>query len=147
MIAALLSIAFFAITSCSKTDDRDQFVGDYSLKVTGTLSITMYGQNFSETLNETTSMSIYKAGAESIVTISGYYDCNAFVSGNTIVMDPMSGTQTNNEGLTMQMTITPRRGTLNGNILTFIVDVTGTAYYQGNGYPISGTFYNEAVKR
>jgi hypothetical protein len=144
---ALFVVAFFALTSCAKTDDRDQFVGDYSVKVTGTYVITVNGQNYSEPVNvSSASMSIYKATEEPVVSVSGYYACSAYVIGNTISMDPMTGTQTQ-DGVTTQLVITPRRGTLNGNVLSFLCDVTGTAYYQGSSFPVSGTLYNEAIKR
>ncbi len=144
---ALFAVAFLALSSCTKTDDRDQFIGDYDLKVTGSLTLNINGQNYSDAVNETTTLSIYKATEESVVAVNGYYDCKALVLGNSISMDPMTGTQTTSEGLTYQMTLTPRRGTLNGNVLTFVADITGSAYYQGSSYPISGTLNNEAVKR
>lgn len=142
----LMAFAIFAMTSCTKTDDRDQFVGDYTLKVTGNLAITINGQTVSENFDQTSSISITKAAGETSVNVSGFYECLATVSGNTISMDPMTDTQTQ-EGITMQMTLTPRRGTLNGDVLTFVADVTGSAYYNGDSYPISGTLYNEAVKQ
>lgn len=132
-------VVFFALTSCNKTDDRDQFVGDYSLKVTGTFVITVNGQNYSEPINVSSAkMSIYKAAYESIMSVSGYYDCSAYVIGNTISMDPMTGTQTQ-DGVTTQLIVTPRRGALNGSVLSFLCDLTGTTYYQGSSYPVSGT--------
>lgn len=147
LVMVMFAVALLGFTSCAKSDDRDQFVGDYNLRATGNLTLTVNGQNYSEAINQTTTISIYKTAEESIVEVNGYYDCKAFVSGNTISMDPMTGTQTTNDGITYQMIVTPRRGTLNGSVLTFISDITGTAYYQGNSFPISGMIYNEATKR
>lgn len=145
-LIALFVVVFIALAGCSKTDDRDQFIGDYSIKVEGSLALTINGINYSEPLNSTGYLSIIKSVGETDVSVSGYYDCLASISGNTISMDPMTGTQTQ-DGVTYQLALTPRRGTLNGNTLTFIVDVTGSAYYYGDSYPVSGTLYNEAIKR
>ncbi len=149
----LLSVVLFTMASCSITDDgdqfvddRDQFVGDYILKVTGNFVLTIDGQNYSDPINETSSLTIYKSSGESIVSVSGFYDCSAYVSGNTISMDPMTVTKTQ-DGVTMQMIMTPRRGTLNGDVLTFLSDISGSAYYQGQSFPISGTLYNEATRQ
>ena len=146
---ALFAIVLFAMTSCSKTDDRDQFVGTYRINATGSYSLVINGQTYTEPISSANNatLTITKASnSENMVFVSGFYNAEADVTGNTITIDSETETQTQ-DGLTVTMTISHNRGTLSGNTLSFTSNITGNAYYQGYSYPIHGNISNVAYKQ
>lgn len=150
LLIALLSIAVLSMTSCAKTDDRDQFEGSYL--VDGTGSLTLYGvsQNVTSPFNASNEpMTLTKSTTNSTEMIaSGFLEGTATVIGNTIQFESFSETSTNSEtGMTIQALLDVKKGTINGNVLTFRIDVTGTAYYQGSSLPMDGSMSCIATKR
>ncbi|MBQ2076286.1 MAG: hypothetical protein II471_02120 [Bacteroidales bacterium] len=146
---ALFVLALFALASCTKTDDRDQFVGTYRLNATGSYSMVINGETYTEPLssgNNATLTITKSSNSENIVFVSGFYNTEADVVGNTITIDSETVTQTQ-DGITITMTISHNRGTLSGNTLTFTSNITGNAYYQGYSYPIHGNVSNVAYKQ
>lgn len=143
LFGVLLTIAF---TGCNKTDDRDQFVGTYSLSATGSISFYAYGDSYTIPLNGNDDIIITKSSADNMVHVSGFYEADAEVSGNTIQIDTEIGTINDPEG-TISLTLHHKRGTLSGTTLTFSTDVTGNVYYQGYTFPASGSINNIAYKK
>lgn len=146
---ALFAVVLFSAASCAKTDDRDQFVGTYRINATGSYSLVIDGQTYTEPISSANNatLTITKSSySENIVFVSGFYDAEAEVVGNTITIDSETGTQTQ-DGTTVTMTISHNRGTLSGNTLSFTSNITGNAYYQGYSYPIHGSISNVAYKQ
>ena len=149
LFGALFS-TLFVFTSCSKTDDRDQFVGTYRITVTGSYTTTIGNQTYTEPLSSADDaiITITKSSTtDNTVFVSGFYNAEAEVSGNTISIDPETDTETNTEGLTISMTISHNRGTLSGSTLSFTSNITGNIYYGGASYPIYGDLSNFAYKQ
>ena len=136
-------------TGCSKTDDRDQFVGTYRINATGSFSLIIDGQSYTEPISSANNATITitkSSYSENIVFVTGFYNAEADVVGNTIMIDSETDTQTQ-DGITTTMTIAHNRGTLSGNTLSFTSNITGNAYYQGYSYPIHGSISNVAYKQ
>lgn len=137
------------LTSCSKADERDQFVGTYRINATGSYSLVIDGQTYTEPIssdNNATLTITKSSNSDNIVFVSGFYNAEADVVGNTITIDSETGTQTQN-GITITMTVSHNRGTLSGNTLSFTSNITGNAYYQGYSYPLYGNISNVAYKQ
>ena len=146
---ALFAFALFAMTSCTKIDDRDQFVGTYRINATGSYSMVITGQTYTEPIssaNNATLTVTKSSSSENTVFVSGYYNAEADVVGNTITIDSETDTQTQ-DGTTITLTVSHNRGTLSGNTLSFTSNITGNAYYQGYSYPIYGNISNVAYKQ
>lgn len=136
-------------TSCSKTDDRDQFVGTYQLTATGSYSTNINGETHTYPLSsaDNATITISKSSTtDNTVFISGFYNAEAEVSGNSISIDPETETDTDN-GMTITMTISHNRGTLSGGTLSFTSTISGNIYYQGYSYPLYGDISNIAYKQ
>ena len=148
MFGALFS-SLLVFTSCSKTDDRDQFVGTYQITVTGSYSTTINGETYTSPLSSTDDATITitkSTTTDNTVFVSGFYNAEAEVSGNSISIG--SETETESEdGMTVTMTISHDRGTLSGTTLSFTSSITGNIYYQGYSYPIFGDLSNVAYKQ
>jgi hypothetical protein len=144
--------AFFAailvLSSCSKIDYRDQFEGTYLLNVNGSFTVTIYGETYTEPIsasNATLTLTKSSSSATSMI-VSGYFNTEAEVSGNTIIFDPETTTETD-EDITIIMTITHNSGTLSNNTLSFTSTIAGDAYYEGTSFPITGNLNNVAYKQ
>lgn len=135
------------MTSCSKVDERDQFIGTYRINATGSYSLVMDGQTYTESISDNNApLTITKvSNSDNRVYVSGYYNSEASVVGNIITIVSETRTQTQ-DNLTMTMTVSHNRGTLSGNKLSFTSTITGNVYYQGNSYPIQGSISNVAYK-
>ena len=126
-------------TSCKETDDRDQFVGTYSMSITGSMTATVEDQPLTVPLNDTGQFTITKSAADDFtVNLSGGIQTTATVTGNSIKLDPESGTSTSN-GIIFNFTITYDRGTLAGGNLSFTASISGQGYYQGYSFPLFGS--------
>ena len=136
------------MTSCSKTDERDLFVGTYRINATGSYSMVIDGQTYSYPLSSDSNATITitkSSNSENIVFVSGYYNAEADIVGNTISIDSETDTQTQ-DGTTITLTISHNRGNLSGNTLSFTSNITGNIYYQGYSYPVFGSVSNIAYK-
>lgn len=149
LLFGVLFSALLVFTSCSKTDDRDQFVGTYRITATGSYSTTIDGQTYTNPLSsaDNATITITKSSTtDNTVFVSGFYNAEAEVSGNSISIDPETDTETD-DGMTISMTISHNRGTLSGATLSFTSNITGNIYYQGYSYPIFGDLSNIAYKQ
>ena len=150
IVLALLAVTFFSVTSCTKTDDRDQFEGSYLVDGTGSLTLHGVSQNATIPFNANNElMTLTKTVSSSNEMVaSGFLGGTATVIGNTIQFESFSKTSTNSEtGMTIQALFDIKKGTLNGNVLTFRIEITGTAYYQGSSLPVDGAISCIATKR
>ena len=147
IIIALIGVLF---CSCTKSDMREHFVGNYKLNVQGTLTMNNpYGVKRTIVVNATDlNMEIEKnPGVQNGVCIKGYYHCNATVDKSSIYLEQITLIDTLDE-IPMTLNIAPTKGVLDANgILTFEAPITGTAYYQQLNADIEGTFHNSAVKQ
>lgn len=153
MVIKSLTIACFAmmllaVTSCSKPDDRDQFEGSYSIDATGSITVTAYGHSETSSYNfDNEPMTITKvSSSETEVLVSGFMDQTATVQGNTIFFDSFTKTITQ-DGAAVTLTFDVKQGTLNGNILTFNIDLSGNATYMGYTFPATGILSCVATKK
>lgn len=144
----VFAIAFLSLTNCTKTDDRDQFVGQYSLNATGSYSMTINGETYTYPISDkNTTLIIEKSSSsDNMVFVTGYYNAEALVTGNSIEIDSETSTQTQ-DGVTITLTVNHNRGTLTGSSLSFTSSLIGNAYYQGYSYPIYGNVSNIAYKK
>jgi hypothetical protein len=151
----LMIIAVMAIMAngCKKsesaapvTDPRDAFVGSYTEVLNGSFTVTINGQAQTSPINETGSFSIEKGSSENrIVRVETDKTRNeGTISGNHVQFDPMhiNGTQS---GMTLTY-IANVGGNLSGNILNYTMNMTGTVYYQGASFPMTGIITAVATK-
>lgn len=90
---------------------------------------------------------ITKASEYLKLNVTGYYQCEATVVGNVILLGSMHTTFTNNQGVLFDMDIHESNGVLLDNTLTFVNQITGTATSQGVTYEFDSWFSNEALKK
>lgn len=150
IIAFFFAFSIFSLASCTKTDDRDQFEGSYLVDGTGSLTLHGISQDVTYPFNANHEpMTLIKSTTGSTEMIaSGFFDVTATVVGNTIQFESFSQTSTNQDtGMSIQATFDIKKGTLNGNVLTFKIDITGSAYYQGSSVPASGSISCIATKQ
>jgi len=143
-VAAMVFVAFSACKPVEPIDNRDQFIGTYDIVITGSLTFSGLG---TLPMDEVGVLTITKDNtSESLVNLSGAYSGKATVTGNSIKIDQMIETGVI-DGFNVQLTISPRSGTLNGAILTFVTDVSATMSYGGSTYVGNGVVQNVATKR
>jgi|GEM_PF-6298856 len=147
-IIFFLFIATAAFTSCKKdTDDRDAFVGTYTETLNGSITFTINGTNYTEAVNDDGTFTIEKISTTNkVARIDGGGSYEATVSGNSIVFDTMYENETTDDGIDLQMTLNVE-GVLSGITLNYTMLVTGTGYYNGYAFPISGTITSVATKQ
>lgn len=150
ILILFMAVLAFSISSCTKTDDRDQFEGSYLVDGTGSLTLHGVSQDVTNPFNANhEQMTLIKSttGPTEMIA-SGFLDVTATVIGNTIQFESFSETSTNQDtGMSIQATFDIKKGTLNGNVLTFKIDITGSAYYQGSSVPVSGSISCIATKQ
>lgn len=150
IIVFFFAFSIFSLVSCTKTDDRDQFEGSYLVDGTGSLTLHGVSQDVTNPFNANHEpMTLIKSTTSPTEMIaSGFFDVTATVVGNTIQFESFSQTSTNQDtGMSIQATFDIKKGTLNGNVLTFKIDITGSAYYQGSSVPVSGSISCIATKQ
>ncbi len=150
LVVTLIAISFLTLASCTKNDDRDQFEGSYLVDGTGSITLLGVSQNFAipfDASNE--EMTLTKSTSnDTEMFASGFLDVKAIVFGNIIQFESFSETISDSEsGITLQLLYDVKNGTLNGNVLTFKLDVTGSAYYQGSSVPVEGAISCIATKQ
>ena len=149
LMVTMFAIALLSMIGCAKTDDRDQFEGYYLVDGTGSLTLHGVSQNVTSPINISKEpMTLTKSVSNSTeMSVSGFFDQPATVIGNTIQFESFSTTSTTNDGVTIQAIYDVKKGTLNGSVLTFKIEISGNAYYQGSSVPISGTISCVATKQ
>jgi hypothetical protein len=148
--AAITALVILSFASCKSdeptvTDDRDKFVGTYDITTTG--SIVFPDLNYTAPFNAVDVLTITKDNSsDNLVNITGFYEAKATVTGNSIKIDQMieSGVI---DGVNVQMTASPRTGTINGGVLTFMLDMSMTMSLSGYTYVGTGVVQNVATKR
>lgn len=140
-IILFVAMASLTTLSCSKLDKRDQFVGDYSLKVHGEIAFENGTQKTVDWDN--LRLTVAKAPGNFKLNISGFYTCEATVVGEIIVMDDIHITEQTDNGITSNIVVQGSNGMFIDNTLTFVNNING---YVNNGMRFDGWFSNEAVK-
>ena len=140
-------LVLLTMASCGKSDDRDQFEGSYKVDAIGSVTIYIGDQTGTVPFDqENESMTITKSSSNATeVLVSGFLDQVATVQGNNIYFESFTETGSQ-DGLTLNLTFDVKKGTLNGNVLTFKIEVSGNGYYQGYSFPATGTISCVATK-
>ena len=135
-----VALATLATSSCSKLDKRDQFIGDYSLKIHGEIA---YENGQSSTIDkDNLTLHIEKGDGNFKLNITGYYNCGATVVGDIIVLEEYVIEKDNGTAGIDVMRIHESNGIFIENTLTFVNEISGTV----SGIEYDGWFSNEAVK-
>ncbi len=154
-IANLLLVAFmvFAVVSCDKkdkdVDPRDEFVGTYSFTQTGSASLSSNGKIIGTIpMDGAGNLTCSKVGTGNQVRLTGdiVADVDGVVSGNTLVLSPSTLTGSSS-GYSIQYTINYQPATKNGNTVTCLADITGTAQGNSTSAIISGKITLVALKK
>lgn len=154
-IVNLLLVAFmvFAVFSCKKdkeVDQRDEFVGTYSFTQTGSASLfsqgTIIGTIPMDADGKLICSKVGITGNQVKLTGDIVANVEGVVSGNTLVLSPTTVTGSSS-GYTVQYTINYQPATKNGNTVTCLADVTGTAQGNSNSAIISGKITLVAQKK
>jgi hypothetical protein len=135
-----VAMATLTATSCGKLDQRDDYVGDYSLKIHGEFAFEN-GQGRTLDLDNL-ELHIAKASEKFRLDITGFYTCKATVVGEVITLDDIRITN-NNGGLSSDFVVRGANGLFVDNTLTFVNEMTGTI----DGMGFDGWLSNEAVKK
>lgn len=148
----MLSIAVCAFASCSnnEVDPRDEFAGVYTFTQTGNWIASYDGTVVTNSpMNAEGTMICNKIGSTgNLIRLTGdlLADIDGMVSGNTLILNPLTITQ-NGSGVTMQFTFTFKPATKNGNIVTCVADIKGSAISNGITFPVSGSITIIAEKK
>lgn len=146
----LFALVIICLTSCKKnddtiTDDRDAFVGTYSTSVAGNIHATVGNESADIPMSDDGSITISKYGNGNMVKISGDFNSNGVVSGKTITIDACTHS-ISEDGMTLTINENFKSSTLDGNTLVIKSTLTGTGYYQGYSFPLTGYMNYIAVK-
>ncbi len=137
LMVGLLFINLFSLSSCTKddVDVRDQYVGDWQYKETGSLTLFYAGQSMGTVpIDETGKSVVSKSGENDLVIDNLVFTVN----GDKLSANPESITQTD-DGVNMVGTAT-YSGQLGSNIITINSSITGTwSYSSGQTGNFSGT--------
>jgi len=133
----VLTIISVLITSCSREDDADVFVGVYNINTTTTAT---WG-GVSNTYSYSGTLSIIKVSASRVKT-QGWFNTYGDVNGNTIYFEPSVRNSSD-----YSVTETYNAGTLNGNVLTFSSVVNGIMRSNGTWYNYSSYSYHKGIKQ
>jgi hypothetical protein len=139
----LLFVSLAGLSSCKKdnADPRDQYVGTWQNKETGSVTVYYAGESVTVPIDETGTANISKSGENDLMLDGKLFTLN----GNNLTSNPESVTQTAN-GVNMVGTAT-YSGQLGSNIITINSSITGT-WLDSNGKTgnLSGTVVNTLTK-
>ena len=124
-------------TSCSKTDNAEEFVGIYNVS---TVEHVTWG-NDSGTLTDTGVLTITKVSKNRVRT-SGYFSTEGEISGNNVYFESMSASDSYGHTTTVF-----DKGTLNGNVLSFTCTSSGQLAYNGVLYPYYSTAQMTCIRQ
>ena len=147
----MLAFAIMTLASCgTEVDPRDDFAGVYTFTQTGYVTLYSNGDAVGIIpMDAEGTMLCNKVGPTgNLIRLTGdlLADIDGIVSGNTLILNPLTVTQ-NVSGMTCQFTFTFKPATKNGNIVTCIADIKGTAYINGISAPLSGSITIIAEKK
>lgn len=125
LIIALCVLFLAFMTSCSKKDNAEDFVGRYNVS---TIEHVTWG-NDSGSVTDAGVLAITKISKNRVKT-SGYFSTEGEINGNNVYFESMSASDSYGHTTTVFGT-----GTLNGNVLTFTCTTSGQLAYQGVMYP------------
>jgi hypothetical protein len=128
-VIGAFALLLVVITSYTKTNNADAFVGRYAVS---TIENATWGGS-SGTLTDNGTMTITKVSS-SRIQVNGYFNTFGEVVGNNVYLE--SYTTTDSSG---SLTIVFGTGTLNGNILTLTSTTTGRLKYNGVFYAFNST--------
>lgn len=141
LLCLFIAMTAFVTTSCGKLDKRDEFVGEYSLKIHGEIA---YENGTEKTVDwNNLTLNISKANEAFKLNVTGFYTCGATVVGNVIVLDETRIEQDNGIGGISSILVHESNGVFIDNTLTFVNEVTGSI----QGLEFDGWFSNEAMKK
>lgn len=135
-------------SGCNKDDDkdsRDQYIGSYKETAIGTLSVIIDGQQYSIPQDFSGTYQISKgSGTNSLIKLEGTKSLNGVFTDPTVIFDPeIVSMQSGNESMQLTVSMT---GTFSSNIFITTRTITGTYFYMGASYPVSGTITGNATK-
>ena len=146
----MLALTVWAFTACSNdVDPRDEFIGVYSFTQTGSATLYSNGSALgSVPMNGEGTMYCNKVGTGNQVRLSGdiIEDVDGTVSGNTLILNPTTVVNSS-DGITLQITYTYKPAVKNGNTVTCVANISGTANGNGVTATISGSITLVAVKK
>ena len=141
LLCLFIAMTAFVTTSCGKLDKRDEFVGEYSLKIHGEIA---YENGTEKTVDwDNLTLNISKANEAFKLNVTGFYTCGATVVGNVIILDETHIEQDNGVGGISSILVHESNGVFIDNTLTFVNEVTGSI----QGLEFDGWFSNEAMKK
>lgn len=122
----LVGLSFISLSSCSNDeavnqDARDQYVGTWSYRSSGSLTLFQNGQSVGTVpINENKTVAISKSGSNALLIDGTSY----IVNGNNLGSNPTPVTETSS-GVNIVGTAVSN-GTLGSNIITLNDAITGT---------------------
>lgn len=131
------ALLLMVLTSCSKTDDADAFVGRYSVS---TVENVIWGGS-SGTVTDNGTLTITKISSSQVQT-SGYFNTVGEVVGSNLYLE--SRTTSDSSGT---LTIVFGTGVLNGNVLTLSSTMSGRLANNGVLYPFNSTAQHTCIKQ
>ena len=132
-----LTVATIILTSCTKTNNADVFVGLYNVS---TIENITWG-NDSGTLTDNGSFVITKLSS-SRIQVSGYINTFGEINGNKLYLESYTTSDSNGT-----LTIVFETGTLDGNVLILPSTTTGQLKHQGIFYPYRATTKMTCIKQ
>ena len=133
----VVALLMMVITSCSKEDEADAFLGTYSVS---TIDNVTWGGS-SGTLTDNGTMTITKLSSNR-VQLSGYISTFGEVVGKNLYLE--STTSSSSSG---SLTFVFGTGTLNGNVLIFSTTTTGRMIYNGVYYPYNSIAQHTCIRQ
>lgn len=131
----LLLIGMITLVSCKKVDQRDQYVGTWQYKLTGSTTIYQAGQIVGTApADDNGNVSISKSGENDLYIQGGLYPNGQIftITGNKISTGAYNVSETQN-GVNMVGTEIDN-GTLGANLIVIDGSITGTWNNSNNAY-------------
>ena len=146
ILTAAICSFMVVFTGCEKEDIRDQYVGSYNETAVGTVSVVVNGETGTVPIDFSGTYQISKGSAEtSLIKLEGSQSLNGVFTNPSVTFEPETETVALTNGGSMQLTIS-MTGTFSTNIFITTRKITGTFFYQGASYPVSGTITGNATK-
>lgn len=149
LTAALFNVVMILFTGCEKdeeTDPRDQYVGSYNETAVGTLTTVINGLNYTIPQDFSGTFQISKgSNANTLIKLEGTKSLNGVFVDPMVTFDPETITTPDEEGGSLQLTIS-MTGTFSTNIFITTRKISGTYFYGGASFPVTGTITGNATK-
>ncbi|MDL2227959.1 hypothetical protein LJC25_05345 [Bacteroidales bacterium OttesenSCG-928-K03] len=146
LLATIIVAMTILLVGCTKEDPRDQYVGSYNETAVGTLTTVINGMNYTLTQDFSGTYQISKGSSEnSLIKIEGSKSLNGVFADPSVTFETETLTTPGVEGESLQLTII-MTGTFSTNIFVTTRKVTGTYFYGGSAFPVTGTITGNATK-